>query len=75
MFDWQCTHEGMTFETLHWKYFVKCEICKKWRLRRKRDVFWKFMPMYFGGVENKQVKIKLSSPVSTGYEEKINDRA
>ena len=43
----KCEHDGMIFETLHWKYFVKCEICGKWRLRRRRDIFWKWTPRYF----------------------------
>lgn len=51
-------HDGMTFETLHWNYFVKCEICGNWRLRRKRDVFYKCINSYER--LNDKWKIKLS---------------
>lgn len=37
----RCEHNGTCHETLHWKYFVRCEICGKWRLRTKRELFWK----------------------------------
>lgn len=42
-----CWHDGIKYETLklneNWmlEIFVKCEICGKYRLRRKRDIFWK----------------------------------
>ncbi len=35
-----CSHNGISFETLHWKRFVHCEICGNWRLRHKKEVFW-----------------------------------
>jgi len=36
-----CEHDGFSYETLHWKYFVRCEICGRWRLRNKKELFWK----------------------------------
>lgn len=31
---------GHHFETLHFRYFVKCELCDRWRLRKRSDIFY-----------------------------------
>lgn len=37
----QHVHNGTTFETLHFRYFVRCELCGRWRLRQRDDLFWR----------------------------------
>jgi len=33
-----CDH---SFEIVHYKWLVKCELCGRWRLRNRHDIFWK----------------------------------
>jgi len=54
----RCEHNGVCFETLHWRYFVRCEICDRWRLRKKGEIFWK---VEFGSpILNEEARIKLA---------------
>lgn len=36
-----CKHNGLVSETLHWGFIVRCQICRRIRLRRRDDIFWK----------------------------------
>ena len=39
-------HNGTCYETPHLRFFVRCEICRKWRLRRRGYLFWKVTHWY-----------------------------
>jgi hypothetical protein len=37
------SHGGVIYDRLFWRYFVRCQTCGEWRLRRRGEAFWKCM--------------------------------